>query len=80
MFDGRPPFTVLKVLDTGPITNHVNIVQNANGTFAYVTIGGLNEVKEYSTSDISQVATIPGRRAAARDLAVWRRQSRLCRA
>src|SRR6201981_3471434 len=39
VFDGKPPFTVLKVLDTGPITNHVNIVRNANGTFAYVTIG-----------------------------------------
>src|ERR1700741_2486478 len=59
VFDGRPPFTVLKVLDTGPITNHVNIVHNANGTFAYVTIGGLNEVKVFRTSDFSQVATIP---------------------
>jgi YVTN family beta-propeller protein len=59
VFDGKPPFTVLKVLDTGPITNHVNIVHNANGTFAYVTIGGLNEVKVFRTSDFSQVATIP---------------------
>src|SRR6266446_868678 len=31
VFSGEPPFTVLKVLDTGPITNHVNIVRNANG-------------------------------------------------
>jgi len=59
VFDGKPPFTVLKVLDTGPITNHVNIVHNANGTFAYVTIGGLNEVKVFRTSDFSQIATIP---------------------
>jgi YVTN family beta-propeller protein len=59
VFNGRPPFEVLKTLDTGPITNHVNIVHNANGTFAYVTIGGLNEVKVYRTSDFSQVATIP---------------------
>ena len=59
VFDGKPPFTVLKVLETGPITNHVNIVHNANGTFAYVTIGGLNEVKVFRTSDFSQVATIP---------------------
>jgi YVTN family beta-propeller protein len=58
VFDARPPFTVLKVLDTGPITNHVNIVHNANGTFAYVTIGGLNEVKVFRTGDFSQVATI----------------------
>ena len=59
VFDANPPFTVLKVLDTGPITNHVNIVHNANGTFAYVTIGGLNEVKVFRTTDFSQVATIP---------------------
>ena len=50
---------MLKTLDTGPITNHVNIVHNANGTFAYVTIGGLNEVKVFRTDDFSQVATIP---------------------
>jgi len=59
VFDGRPPFEVLKTLDTGPITNHVNIVHNANGMFAYVTIGGLNEVQVYRTDDFSKVATIP---------------------
>jgi YVTN family beta-propeller protein len=59
VFDARPPFALLKTLDTGPITNHVNIVHNANGTFAYVTIGGLNEVKVFRTSNFAQVATIP---------------------
>jgi YVTN family beta-propeller protein len=59
VFDARPPFAVLKSIDTGPITNHVNIVHNANGTFAYVTVGGLNEVKVFRTDDFSQVATIP---------------------
>src|ERR1700745_1243301 len=59
VFNAGPPFDVLKTLDTGPITNHVNIVHNANGTFAYVTIGGLNLVKVFRTSDFSQVATIP---------------------
>jgi YVTN family beta-propeller protein len=44
VFDAQPPFSVLKTIDTGPITNHVNFVRNANGTFAYVTVGGLNEV------------------------------------
>jgi hypothetical protein len=34
VFDAQPPFSVLKVLNTGPITNHVNIVHNAHGTFA----------------------------------------------
>ena len=59
VFDAKPPFAVLKTIDTGPITNHVNIVHNANGTFAYVTIGGLDEVKVFRTDDFSQVATIP---------------------
>jgi YVTN family beta-propeller protein len=59
VFNARPPFNTLKILDTGPITNHVNIVHNAKGTFAYVTIGGLNEVKVFRTDDFSQVATIP---------------------
>jgi YVTN family beta-propeller protein len=59
VFNARPPFNVLKVLDTGPITNHVNIVHNVKGTFAYVTVGGLNEVKVFRADDFSQVATIP---------------------
>jgi YVTN family beta-propeller protein len=59
IFNARPPFNTLKVLDTGPITNHVNIVDNAHGSFAYVTVGGLNEVKVFRTRDFSQVATIP---------------------
>jgi YVTN family beta-propeller protein len=59
VFDARPPFALLKTLDTGPITNHVNFVRNANGTFAYVTVGGRDEVKVFRTDDFSQVATIP---------------------
>jgi len=59
VFDARPPFTLLKTIDSGPITNHVNIVHNAKGTFAYVTIGGLNKVNVYRTDDFRQVATIP---------------------
>jgi YVTN family beta-propeller protein len=59
VFDGQPPFALLKTLDTGPISNHVNIVRNANGMFAYVTIGGLNEVKVFRTDNFERVATIP---------------------
>jgi YVTN family beta-propeller protein len=59
VFNGQPPFNLLKTLDTGPISNHVNIVRNANGMFAYVTIGGLNEVKVFRTDNFEQVATIP---------------------
>jgi YVTN family beta-propeller protein len=58
VFDARPPFSILKILDTGPITNHVNFVRNANGMFAYVTNGGLNEVQVFRTNDFTKVATI----------------------
>jgi YVTN family beta-propeller protein len=59
VFDAKPPFRVLRVLDTGPISNHVNLVRTAQGQFAYVTVGGLNQVKVFRTSDFEQVATIP---------------------
>jgi YVTN family beta-propeller protein len=35
------------------------LVRTPRGQFAYVTIGGLNQVKAYRTSDFEQVATIP---------------------
>ena len=59
VFDARPPFSVIKSFETGPISNHVNFVANSKGTFAYITVGGLNEVKVFRTDDYSQVATIP---------------------
>jgi YVTN family beta-propeller protein len=59
VFEAKPPFNIVKTLDTGPITNHVNFARTAQGTFAYVTIGGTNEVKVFRTDDFSQVATIP---------------------
>jgi len=60
VFNAQPPFNVVATLDTGPITNHVNIVRNANGQFAYVTIGGMNAVKVFTTTDQpTLVATIP---------------------
>ena len=71
---GRPS-RVLKTLDTGPITNHVNFARNANGTFAYVTVGGLNEVKVFRTDDFTQVATIPVGKLPARRLAIGRRHA-----
>jgi YVTN family beta-propeller protein len=58
VFDARPPFSVLKILDTGPITNHVNFARNAHGTFAYVTVGGLDQVQVFRTDDFAKVATI----------------------
>jgi YVTN family beta-propeller protein len=59
VFDAKPPFSVLKVIDTGPITNHVNLIRTPRGQFAYVTIGGLNQVKVFRTDDFEEVATIP---------------------
>jgi len=58
VFDAQSPFAVLKSFETGPITNHVNFAYNAYGKFAYVTIGGLNEVKVFRTDDFEQIATI----------------------
>src|SRR6202165_3914447 len=55
VFDWRPPFSLLKTLDTGPITNHVNIVRNAHGQFAYITVGGLNQVQVFRTDDFSKL-------------------------
>src|SRR4029077_16785531 len=39
--------------------NHVNFARTPKGTFAYVTVGGINEVKVFRTDDFSQAATIP---------------------
>src|SRR4029077_12034587 len=58
VFNARPPFNPIKTVETGPITNHVNFARTPKGTFAYVTIGGTNEVKVFRTDDFSQVATV----------------------
>lgn len=47
--------TIKTVLDTGPITNHVNFADNSNGKFAYVTVGGLNQVKVYRRDDTPEL-------------------------
>jgi len=59
VFDARPPFKVITSFETGPITNHVNFARTDAGTFAYVSVGGLNQVKVFRTDDFAQVATIP---------------------
>lgn len=58
VFSAEPPFDLLRTIETGPITNHVNFARNAKGSFAYVTVGGLNQVKVFRTDDFSPVATI----------------------
>jgi YVTN family beta-propeller protein len=43
----NPPFRTLTVLETGPITNHVTFVNHARGRFAYVSVGGTDQVLVY---------------------------------
>jgi len=60
IYSAKPPFEQKSVFDTGPITNHVNFANNRNGKFAYVTIGGANEVRAFRRSATPElVATIP---------------------
>src|ERR1700751_1211616 len=60
IYSAKPPFEQKAVLDTGPITNHLNFANNRNGKFAYVTIGGTNEVKVFRRGKTPElVATIP---------------------
>src|ERR1700722_8274111 len=59
VFSAQPPFEEKTVLEVGPISNHVNFVNNRNGKFAYVTIGGTNEGKAYRRGQTPElVATI----------------------
>jgi YVTN family beta-propeller protein len=60
VMSATPPFRILNTLDTGPISNHVALVDNASGSFAYVTVGGENVVKVYRRGKTPQiVAAIP---------------------
>ena len=60
IYSAKPPFDQKALLGTGPITNHVNFANNRNGKFAYVTIGGANEVKVFRRDVKPElVATIP---------------------
>jgi YVTN family beta-propeller protein len=53
-------FEVKQVIDTGLVTNHLGFAKTVRGTFAYVSIGGENVVKVYTTGPVAKlVATIP---------------------
>src|SRR5262245_41958528 len=47
VFNAKPPFEQKALLETGPMTNHVNFANNRSGKFAYIIIGGTNEVKAF---------------------------------
>ena len=58
VIDGNT-LAVRSVIETGPITNHVACVDNSAGRFAYVTVGGLNQVKVFTRQSAPKlVATI----------------------
>lgn len=57
VMSAEPPFRILATLDSGPICNHVALVDNANGKFAYVTVGGENVVKVYRRGDSPKLET-----------------------
>jgi YVTN family beta-propeller protein len=60
VFSAKPPFAQIALLDTGPITNHVNLLNNRSGKLAYVTIGGTNQVKVFRRGPAPElIATIP---------------------
>jgi YVTN family beta-propeller protein len=46
---------LLTVLNTGPVTNHVNFVSKPNGIFAYVTVAQLNKTLVYRTGGANPV-------------------------
>lgn len=57
VFRAKPPFEQKVLLETGPITNHVNFVNNRNGKFAYISIGGTNEVLVFRRGVKPELAT-----------------------
>ena len=57
--DARPPFVVLMVIATDPISAHVNFADTPHGSFAYVTVGGRNEVLVFRRDSFERVAAIP---------------------
>jgi YVTN family beta-propeller protein len=57
VMSGEPPFRILATLDCGPLCNHVTLVDNANGKFAYVTVGEENVVKVYRRGNSPQLVT-----------------------
>jgi len=60
VMNANAPFNTLATIDCGPLCNHVTLVDNANGKFAYVTVGGENLVKVFRRGEKPVLfATIP---------------------
>ncbi len=54
----KPPFGAIATLDTGPITNHVTFIANSAGSFAYISVGGRDEVLVYRRNQGSAPALV----------------------
>jgi YVTN family beta-propeller protein len=59
VFNARPPFNILREIEIGPLTNHVNFALTDRGQLAYITVGGLNQVQVFRTDTFEKIATIP---------------------
>jgi len=60
IMSGEAPFRILNTLDCGPICNHVTLINNAHGNFAYITVGGENVVKVFRRgANPELIATMP---------------------
>lgn len=59
VMSAAPPFRVLTTLATGPISNHVTLVDRADTRLAYVTVGAENVVKVFRRGEAPElIATI----------------------
>jgi YVTN family beta-propeller protein len=60
VMSAEPPFQILTTLVTGPITNHVALVENDKGNFAYISVGGENVIKVFRRGTKPEmIAAIP---------------------
>ena len=57
VMSAKAPFRILATLDTGPISNHVALVDTVQGKFAYVTVGGENVIKVFRRGDKPELVT-----------------------
>ena len=58
VFSAKPPFEQRALFDTGPITNRFNFANNRNGKFAYVTLGGANQVKVFRRGPMPELIVV----------------------
>ena len=79
VFNARPPFALVKTIDTGPITNHVNFAQTQKGAFRLCDGGRSQSDQSVSRQRPDAGCRHPGRCAAAWGLAVFGWQPDLCR-